>query len=252
VTSAARCRTDAPGDCYGSNNNTHMKYLLAFLIALCLCIASASAADQPVTAAITLNSPSDYQVFQRQTLAAGRIVVEGAVDIPAKSAAAKPDRLQARVRGNSLSGEWQALPFDARVPRFRGEVSVPVGGWYRLDVRLSLGEQVLAKVVVEHFGVGEVFVIAGQSNSGNYGSEKQTTQTGLVAAFSGNGWQLADDTQPGAGGSGGSFMPAFGDRSAERFKMPIGIVATGIGATSVREWLPRGTVRQLFPSRRSL
>jgi hypothetical protein len=115
-----------------------MKHLLAFLIALCFCIASASAADQPVTAAITLTSPSDYQVFQRQTLAAGRIVVEGRVNIPAKSTAAKPDRLQARVTGNSLSGEWQALPFDARVPRFRGEVSLPVGGWYKLDVRLSV------------------------------------------------------------------------------------------------------------------
>jgi hypothetical protein len=118
-----------------------MKYLLAFLIALCLCISSASAADQPVTAAITLNSPSDYQVFQRQTRAAGRIVVEGSVNIPAKSTAAKPDRLQARVTGDSLSGEWQALPFDARVARFRGELSAPVGGWYKLEVRLSFGER---------------------------------------------------------------------------------------------------------------
>jgi hypothetical protein len=241
VTSAVTHRIDAPDDCYASNRNTPMKYLLPFLIALCLYITSASAADQSVTAAITLNSPSDYQVFQRQTRAAGRIVVEGSVNIPAKSTSAKPDRLQARVMGNSLSGEWQALPFDARVPRFRGEVSVPVGGWYRLDVRLSLGEQVLAEVVVEHFGVGEVFVIAGQSNSGNYGSEKQTTQTGLVSAFSGTGWQLADDPQPGAGGGGGSFMPAFGDRLAEQLKLPIGLVATGIGATSIREWLPRGT-----------
>ena len=35
-----------------------------------------------------------------------------------------------------------------------------------------------------HVGVGEVFVIAGQSNSGNHGSEKQKITTGMVAACS--------------------------------------------------------------------
>ena len=222
-----------------------MKRLLTFLFVLnfccTFCCTPASAAGQSVAATITLTSPSDYHVFQRQTRTAGQIAVEGTVNIPPKSTEPKPDRLQVRVTGSSLPGEWQALPFDARVPRFRGEVSLPVGGWYKLEVRLSGGEQILAEAVIEHVGMGEVFVIAGQSNSGNHGSEKQITKTGLVAAFSGTGWQLAHDPQPGASGGGGSFMPAFGDQLAERLKMPIGIVATGVGATSVREWLPRGT-----------
>lgn len=218
-----------------------MSRYLAIPFVFGLLISSASAVDQPVVTMLTLTSPSDYQVVQRQTQSAGKIVVEGSVNIPPKSAASPPNRLQARLSGNSLPGQWQLLPFDARVPKFRGEVDVPVGGWYRLDVRLLTDEQTVAEAVVEHVGMGEVFVIAGQSNSGNYGSEKQSTKTGLVAAFSGTNWQLAHDPQPGAGGGGGSFMPAFGDQLAERLGMPIGIVATGIGATSVREWLPRGT-----------
>jgi len=36
-------------------------------------------------------------------------------------------------------------------------------------------------------------------------------------------------------------MPAFGDQLADRLKMLMGIVDMGIGATSVREWLPRDT-----------
>lgn len=93
---------------------------------------------------------------------------------------------------------------------------------------------------VPHVGVGEVFVVAGQSNSANHGEEKQRTQTGLVATFDGNRWQLAHDPQPGVSGGGGSFLPPFGDAIAERFKVPVGLVACGIGATSVREWLPKG------------
>lgn len=218
-----------------------MNRYLAIPFVIGLLASSASAVDQPVVTTLTLTSPSDYQVVQRRTQSSGKIVVEGSVNIPPKSAASRPDRLQARLSGKSLPDQWTLLPYDARVPKFRGEVEVPVGGWYRLDVRLLNGEQTVAEAVVEHVGMGEVFVIAGQSNSGNYGSEKQSTKTGLVAAFSGTNWQLAHDPQPGAGGGGGSFLPAFGDQLAERLNMPIGIVATGIGATSVREWLPRGT-----------
>jgi len=75
----------------------------------------------------------------------------------------------------------------------------------------------------------------------NHGEEKQRTRTRLVAAFHDGKWQVADDPQPGASGNGGSFIPPFADAIAERFKVPIGIVAAGVGATSIREWLPRGT-----------
>ena len=99
---------------------------------------------------------------------------------------------------------------------------------------------VLGEAAVEHVGVGDVFVVAGQSNSSNHGQEKQITTTGLVAAFDGKHWQLANDPQPGASGDAGSFMPPFGDAMAGKFQVPVGIIACGIGATSVREWLPKG------------
>jgi hypothetical protein len=99
----------------------------------------------------------------------------------------------------------------------------------------------MASTVVKHVGVGDVFVIGGQSNSANYGEERQNTKTGLVSAFDGKSWRLANDPQPGAGGTKGSFMPLFGDEMVGHFHVPVGIVATGIGSTSVREWLPKGT-----------
>ncbi len=178
-------------------------------------------------------------------------MISGSV-VPASKNGPLPDSLGIQVTGKGVSGEltgnWQPLPFDARVAAFRGELTVPAGGWYRVVLRARRGDVEVANLVVEHVGVGEVFVIAGQSNSANYGEETQTTRTRLVAAFDGVGWQLANDPQPGAGGTRGSFMPIFGDAMAERFGVPIGIVAMGIGSTSVREWLPPGTRMTRLPT----
>ena len=102
-------------------------------------------------------------------------------------------------------------------------------------------------VVREHVGVGEIFIVAGQSNSANYGSEKQTT-AGRLASFDGTTWHLGNDPQRGAGGSGGSFMPAFGDALAKRFDVPIGVMPCGVGSTSVREWLPGGAIVEQQPT----
>src|SRR4030095_11958037 len=113
--------------------------------------------------------------------------------------------------------------------------------WYRLEVRVKRQDAIVTSAAVEHVGLGEVFVIAGQSNSANHGEEKQQTHTGLVAAFFGDRWTIADDPQPGASGGGGSFTPPLGDAIAMRFEVPVGIIACGVGATSVREWLPGGT-----------
>jgi predicted phosphodiesterase len=132
-----------------------------------------------------------------------------------------------------LSGEWKNQNHLSRL-------KMPAGGWYGLEVRDSRTPDHRSQVV--QFGVGEVFVVAGQSNSGNYGEVKQSTQTGLVSAydFENKKWQLAVDPQPGAGGRGGSIMPLLGDLLVREFEMPIGIIAYGQGGTSVREWLPKG------------
>ncbi len=137
--------------------------------------------------------------------------------------------------------EWQragGLPVSGRESNRHGQGRA--GGWWRLEVRVSHGGKEIAHGGVAHVGVGEVFVVVGQSNSANHGEEKQSTQTGKVVTFDGQHWQLANDPQPGASGGGGSFLPPFGDAMAKQFNVPIGFVACGIGASSVRDWLPKG------------
>jgi hypothetical protein len=186
--------------------------------------------------ALTLASPQDYQVCQRASKDKGAIAISGEFTGPITESTS----LEARVVAEDSAGEWRKLPAIFAGAKFSAELDAPAGGWYRVEVRVSSGGQVLAESSVEHVGVGEVFVVAGQSNSANHGEERQRTKTGRVASCNGGGWQLADDPQPGASGGGGSFLPPFGDAIAERFNVPVGFIACGIGATSVREWLPKG------------
>jgi hypothetical protein len=186
-------------------------------------------------------SPQEYQVVQRDAKNVGTVRVQGTLGEPAKGA----DGFEYRLGVDGKPGEWQKLDATPKGGGFDTMVEVPAGGWYTLGVRATAKGRPVAEATVERVGVGEVFVVAGQSNSANHGAEKQTTKTKRVSTFSGTGWQLAADPQPGASGGGGSFLPPFGDAIAEKFGVPVGLVACGVGATSVREWLPKGAT---FPN----
>ena len=190
---------------------------------------------------LRVTSPLEYQVTQRETKRKGRLRISGSLLNPP----GEPFRVESRLITAGKPREWRKLAEGPRQGTFDAALAAPSGGWHRLELRALSGKGVVAEAVVEHVGVGEVFVVAGQSNSANFGAERQSTRTGLVAAFDGKRWAPANDPQPGADGSGGSFMPPFGDAIAEKFRVPVGIVACGVGATSVREWLPKGST---FPN----
>ena len=185
-------------------------------------------------ATLSLSSPVDYQIIQRESKDLGHVTIVG------HFAGGKSAVVQARI-GGGAAARWQTLSAKFTGQTFEAVIEAPAGGWHRLEVRALEGDKTLAEAAVAHVGVGETFVVAGQSNSANHGEEKQIAKDGRVTTFDGQRWQLARDPQPGATGSGGSFMPPFGDAMAKRFDVPIGFIACGVGATSVREWLPPGT-----------
>ena len=196
-------------------------------------------------AGFILSSPLDYQVFQRSDQSSGVLIISGQLSEPAS----KPTKIQVKF------GPLQQAQSDGNVSTLgvvqKGDskFSFPsrhlAGGWHRLDVQAVAGETIVGQVVVEHVGIGEIFVIAGQSNSANHGEEKQKVNSQKVSTFDGKSWRIADDPQPGASGRGGSFIPPFANELVKKFKVPVGIVSTGVGATSVREWLPEG---ERFPN----
>ena len=214
-----------------------------------LCGIAAMLLAQPAFAQppIVLEQPLDWQVIQRNAQDWAEIKVEGSAPAGATLVEIKAEPA-AGMRGKAR--DWTAVAQGAQVKdgRFSGDFKLLAGGWYALKVRFrksTADPAVLGEAAIEHVGVGDIFVVAGQSNSSNHGAEQQKTTTGLVAASDGKKWQLANDPQPGASGGQGSFQPPFGDAMATKFQVPVGIIACGIGATSVREWLPKGAT---FPN----
>ena len=186
----------------------------------------------------TIASPLENQVFQRHARNAGRILIRG-------TTTRNVDQVQVRFRGQPLNGElpgeWQSIEFNRKDGAFQKSLEFPAGGWFSMDLKLTAESRIVEELSVEKFGVGEVFVGAGQSNSTNSGQYKTKQTTGMVSSFSGEHWQIADDPQPGVAdrSQGGSYYPAFGDALFEAYKVPIGIAATGFGGTSVNAWQPK-------------
>jgi Carbohydrate esterase, sialic acid-specific acetylesterase len=207
----------------------------------------ATPATATAAADVILTSPLDYQVFQRETRLRGTIQIRGRLLAPA-------DSVEARVAGRGIDGPlvatWHKLSLDQHTGEFRADLKTAAGGFYEVDVRVQHGAQRGVALTVPHVGVGEVFVVSGQSNSTNYGEVPQVTETGMVTTFSGEVWRLANDPQPGVQDNSkkGSFIPSFGDALYRRYRVPIGVASVGHGSTSVRQWLPAGEPVEVMPT----
>lgn len=114
------------------------------------------------------------------------------------------------------------------------------GGYYDLTAVGYQGYYPLTAATTLRVGVGDVFLMCGQSNSSNNGGLAPTTPTNdAVQSWHSDGsYALAADPQPIADGSLGSTWPAFGDLLAAHTGMPVAIVSVGVGGTYVSTWTP--------------
>lgn len=206
-----------------------MRPLLALLLAL-----AALGAAEP---SLKLRSPRTHEVFQRTEPIAGTIEVAGEIGEADASGASLEYRLD--------GGAWVGLPpiavgNGAARGAFAGRFETAPGP-HQVEVRALRDGKPLATSPAVKFFVGEVFVVTGQSNSANHGAVKMKAASDQVFTLTPQGaWQPCADPQPGASGGGGSLLPALGDELQRRLGVPIGFIPCGIGATSVREWLPAG------------
>ena len=175
-------------------------------------------ASSQAQAGITLESPRDYQVFQRAAKSGGKIAIRG------RSTESCPT-----AQANGVARQVEA---DCEL---HGELAMPAGGWYKVEVRAGG-----AAATVEHVKVGRSSSSPGNLTRRTTGGAAHAQR--MVSTFDGTAWRPADDPQPGVQDSSrqGSFIPSFGDALYARLKVPIGVACVGSGGTSVRQWLPKG------------
>jgi len=158
-----------------------------------------------------------------------------------------PTRFEARALPRAgfpgTATDWIVFDSAPSAGRFAGNLTLS-NGWYRIEIRAMQFSLELGQSAVEPVGVGDVYVTAGQSNAGNFGSPAQSPHDDRVSALALAGssrWQRATDPQPVAIGIGGSPWPQLGDLCVARFGVPIGFYSVAVGTTTVADWLPGGS-----------
>ena len=204
----------------------------------------------------TIRSPSRYEVVQRQgflpataqqnhpggpTLGFGDVPVEA--DFEGDPSAVMECRSVALAGGFGRGIEWTAVEAERSDSRWSTAFGVPAGGWYRLEIRWRAGDRVLATASMEPFGVGEVFIVAGQSYAAGYNDElaRVDDPAGRVVAYDlkQKTWRVAHDPQPNVA-NGGTIWPQMGNSLLPLARVPIGFVNVAVGSTASRQWLPEG------------
>lgn len=208
-------------------------------------------ADEPQ---FELRSPQPRQVIQREGYdpihahenqpggpALGFAMVSIAGDFPEAAGMTTEYRVVLLTDAFGTGTDWAKFTGTGSGKQFVAQAKVPAGGWYRLEVRCMIADKTIATAVVEPFGVGEVFVVAGQSYAVGANDELlrvEDPQERVVAYdVQQKNWVVAHDPQPNAG-TGGTIWPAMGSDLLPLVRVPIGFVNVAVGGTASRQWLP--------------
>lgn len=203
---------------------------------------------------LTIKEPVPYQVTQREGFIApcahehepgGPILGFG--DVTVSCVFSRPEEAEFQHRVETLSNsfgngsKWTALHGNRVEAHYSGQARLPAGGWYRLEVRCMVDGVETARASVEPVGVGEVFVIAGQSYAEGANDEHLRIEDpeGRVVAYDlvKKKWAVAHDPQPNLL-DGGTIWPPMCNALLPLLRVPIGLVNVARGGTASREWLP--------------
>jgi hypothetical protein len=179
--------------------------------------------------------PHDSQIVQVSPSNHVEIPIVGRVGLRASRV-----EIAATSRATQVSREnaWATLDAAPRLTHYSGRISLS-NGWHRIYLRsFGSGGYRLANDIL--LGVGEVFIVAGQSNAAGGDGSLFSALSGHVKSgqVQENGallWRQANDPQV---RGGGSVWPLVGDDLAERLKVPIGFINVASGGSSILDWQP--------------
>lgn len=199
-------------------------------------------------AQIQITFPTTRAIFQRSTNNQATLSIGGQFSVPLDKVEA---RFVPRQDGQGTGTAWTTLQNNPQGGVFLGTMSVS-GGWYDLEVRGSLQGVEAGKTTLERVGVGEVFVVAGQSNAQglpdtnppesqddrvncvvNYFNEPRTAaDPGRAPEFG----RITRNLKYATNGVTSWNWGVLGDLLAQRLNVPILFLNAGFGASTIRNW----------------
>lgn len=221
-----------------------MQHVFRFLgpVFLVACSVLSSFAQLQVT------FPVSRAVFQRGTNGRGTFSIAG-------SYYQAVDQIQARVtpiQGGTAT-DWVTIQTNPQGGNFLGSFTAN-GGWYRLEVRaVRGGNQIGNSATVDRVGVGEVFILSGQSNaqgidnpipSGQIEPEDRVNTVNYDNSLSHslNDPPFPNITKMPSGvyyslrGVGSWAWGWLGNQIANRFNVPVLFINTAFAGTDIESW----------------
>lgn len=214
-------------------------------------------AFQSSFAQVTVTFPTERAVFQRNNANEANVYIGGFITEPFQQIEA---RFIPRVSGEGeaapAGGGWTTIDATPNGGHFYGMMTIK-GGWYKLEVRgIKTGSE--PKLYsVERVGVGEIFVVAGQSNATGGDANPngpgaandqvnsvdfQNVSGGTITEY--NNVQLPcpqfvhldANTKTAPFGNYAWCWGSFGDKIYEKYRVPVMIFNAGWSSTGIEEW----------------
>ncbi|MCU0340147.1 MAG: T9SS type A sorting domain-containing protein [Spirosomaceae bacterium] len=200
-----------------------------------------------LNAQIKITFPVERAVFQRSNANQATITVGGYYTQAV-------DRIEARLvpvqAGQGQPTDWAVIQSNPQGGIFNGTI-VGRGGWYTLEVRAFRSGVQIGRDVLNRVGVGEVFVIAGQSNAEgifNYGAPAATDDRVNCTTF--NNRTATTSTEPndltfapisaegviGPRGRSAWYWGALGDLLVRKLNVPVMFFNVAWESMTVKLW----------------
>lgn len=222
------------------------QYFLLIVAVLNLITANSQVLAQS-TQPIKITYPESRAIFQRENDNTSTIYLSGSVYQLTDSVQA---RVLAEETGQGLNTDWATIQRNPQGGIFQGSLRAK-GGWYRLEVQSFAGGRVIGSDVIRKIGIGEVFIITGQSNAQgfqNYGAVGATDdRVNCVTYNNSTANSLGDPPAPsfqqlsatsliGPRGQSAWCWGVLGDLIVKQYGVPVLFINTAWAGTTIKNW----------------